>query len=87
MFKLVEEDRQRSGAGRTNGMKTPDKKPDENFAITRRALLGALPAVPAIPLLTSGSARGEAREEAATKNQPVYKPTPHIEAFYERSRF
>jgi hypothetical protein len=67
-------------------MTTP-KKSQGFGAMTRRGLLSVLPAIPAIPLLASAPAEAASSRESTDKNQPAYTTTPHIEAFYDRSRF
>lgn len=67
---------------------TIPNKSSASGSMTRRALLGVVPAIPAIPVLASAATEAvPTTDEKPDKNQPAYTTTPHIEAFYERSRF
>lgn len=56
--------------------------------LTRRSLLAAAPALPALPLAAAGLGQPPGpRQEASAQNRPAYKLTPHIEAFYKASRY
>jgi len=54
--------------------------------IDRRAVL-ILSAATAGALATAGAGNGETAPTAPPADQPRYVETPHISAFYERSRF
>lgn len=56
-------------------------------ALTRRSLLAAAPALSALPLAAGLGQPSDPGQQDTVQNRPVYKLTPHIEAFYKASRY